>query len=531
MGITMRVCEDSDSRLLVQRLLNAEVLGHRIVQPEVIETHISFVLLTGPFAYKLRKPIVLPFLDFRTLESRRVDCEKELELNRRWAPELYLQVIAVRGRAQCPRLDGGGEVIEYAVQMRQFPQSARLDHIAAAKGLDDAVSDALACCVSQLHQQSPVARADSPFARPDVISEQVIGNFDTLDTLALDDSHRRQLDTLREYCEQQVEKLLGVFLARLSNGMVRECHGDLHLANLIWWQGQVMPFDGVSFRADFRWVDVMSDLSFLLMDMHRLQCVQQARRVLDHWLQSTGDRDALQVVRLYLVYRALIRAKVAALRYHQLRPRADADSNEAREAMAGVETYLQLATRLMQPSAKPVLIITHGLSASGKSWLARQLVEAMGAVCVRSDVERRRLHPQAKDRYAPHTTEQVYRHLISEAERVLSAEFPVILDATFLRRRWRESAMALAERLAVPMRILALHAPREVLMQRIDARLKAATDPSEADKDVLTRQFDALESLTEHEQQYTIDIESGAAIDPKAVIDSIYTPKRAPSCR
>ena len=510
---TMRTV--SDTLTLARSLADPTVLGHAVTDVEVIETHISVVLLAGLFAYKLRKPVRMPFLDFRRLAARKLDCERELALNRRWAPGIYRAVITIHGSPSAPSLHAPGPVFDYAVQMMRFPDEARLDRVLTARGIDDTLAENLAASVAQMHLASPVATRDSRWGRPKIVGEQVQGNLDTLAEIPLASAEKARLRALAAYSLDEQKRLEPALLQRREMGMVRECHGDLHLANLVLLDGRVLPFDGVEFREDFRWVDIISDLAFLLMDLHRTGHSRVAWRVLNHWLETTVDHAGLEVLRHYLVYRALVRAKVEAIRWQQLDDGAHGDSYRS------VVDYLVLAEHLSEPGQSRGLVITHGVSGSGKSFLARQLVPELGAVLLRSDVERKRLYPDSCKRYTAAATDQVYQHLLNRGEQVLRAGYPVILDATFLKSRWRAEASRVANTLKAPLRILSVDAPRTVLESRITARLTAGNDASEADLQVLDRQLLCADALTESERGVCVNVDSSGPVDPATVTETL----------
>ena len=508
----------SDTRTLVRALADPSVLGHPVDDVEIIETHISCVLLAGAYAYKLLKPVRMPFADFRDPASRHRACASELALNRRWAPDLYLALVPVRGTPRSPTLGGEGAVIEHALKMRRFADGSRLDQRAALSGLDDDVCDALAACVAALHGQSPPAAPDAGFGTVETIRDDVEGNLEALGRAGLAAADAARLGRLVDWSHDTVTRLGPAFEARLEGGRVRECHGDLHLANIAWIDDRPVPFDGVAFRDDFRIVDVASDLAFLLMDLHRLDMARAAWRVRDGWLQATGDHDALTVLRHYLVYRALVRAKVAALREAQQREESSAPAHVGASAVTG---YLTLAERLARGPQTPAVIITHGLSGSGKSVVAARLAAEMDAAMLRSDVERRRMHPRPEGRYDAEATRRTYAHLFDRGRLAIESGYPVILDATFLDRHRRAEAARLADALGVPFRILDIETPLAILEARVQARLREGADPSEADVEVLAAQRRSAEPLTGDEMQMRVAVDGRVEHDGASLLRSL----------
>lgn len=474
---------------------------------ELLETHISWILLSGSIAYKLKKPVRLPFLDFTTLDARRRFCELELRLNQRLAPSLYLEVVPVCGTPESPRLDGIGDPIDYAVRMRRFAPGALLSEQLAAGRLQAAQVEQLARTLADFHRSTPVADAASPAGAPQQILKAVL---DVIDQLApVGDA--AAIGALRDWVGGQARGLTPVWQSRRASGAVREGHGDLHLDNAVQVGDEVLAFDCIEFDPALRWIDVMSDLAFLTMDLQAHGRADLAFRALDAYLQCSGEYAGLRVLRFYEVYRALVRALVAGLR-----ARGGADAARGPD-------YLGCALRLMRGSdGGPRLMITHGLSGSGKSTLALRLLEAVGAIRVRSDVERKRLFglsalqrsaDQDLDLYTPEATRRTFEHLAACARDALRAGYPVIVDAAFLRRTERQDFRLLAAELGVPFSILDCRAAESALRQRLADRRAAGNDASEADASVLQRQLHWQEPLDACERARTIEVATDDGID------------------
>jgi uncharacterized protein len=480
---------------------------------EVIETHISVVVLAGAFAYKLKKPVDFGFLDFRTLAARRQSCEEEVRINRRTAPQLYLDVVALRGTPDAPRFDGADAIIEYAVRMRRFPDDALLVHRVGRGEMDSAMAATLGAEIATFH--ADVARADaaSVFGDPDRVLPPAVENFAQMLALPLDPATRERLSWLRDWTAREFDRLRPVIATRKRDGFVRECHGDLHLGNIALIDDAPVLFDAIEFNADFRWIDVMSDVAFILMDLHDHDVAPLATRCLDAYLEATGDFAGVTILRFHIVYRAMVRAKIAALRARQPDVSAE-DQAHLEHECAG---YVDLARRLAGDS-RPALVLMHGLSGTGKSVLAGTLMERIGAIRMRSDVERKRLHGLAATArsgsatgaglYTANASEATYQHLLAIARSVLEAGWPVVVDAAFLGRTDRSRFLALAASMDIPCAIVACRAPVATLRERILRRAALGTDPSEAGIDVLERQIATGEPLTEAEQRWVVDVDT-----------------------
>lgn len=456
----------------------AERLGpasfpHPVARLQLRETAISWLVLTGDFAYKIKKPMHLEYLDASSLERRHFLCQEELRLNRRFAPEIYLEVVSIAEVQGRPIIGAGGSAVEYAVRMRQFAQSEELAQRLANSEVTAEEMAALGTRLGEWHEMAPAA-ADQPYGSFELVSSQVLNNFAASQADGAADEPR--LAALEAWSRAQLTGLQTLIEARRRDGRVRECHGDLHAGNVVHWRGSWLPFDCLEFEPRLRWIDVASDVAFLFMDLLSHERSDLAFAFLTAWLERTGDYGALPLLRFYAVYRALVRAKVDALRGEQRR---------RRERIATAEMLMQ--------SASAALILMHGVSASGKSWLSTRLVRALGAIRVRSDVERRRLYGSGA--HAAAEDEATYDRLYDCAQQAVAAGLRIIVDATFLQAVRRRPYLRLSETWGCPLLLINCHAPRAVLEARIAQRSREARDPSEADLAVLGRQLAAAEPL------------------------------------
>ena len=473
------------------------------------------MLLAGEYAYKLKKPVNFGFLDFSTLASRLHFCEEEIRLNRRLAPAIYLDVVPVTGSIRAPRFGGSGEPIEYAVRMRRFRREDEFDRLAERGALREEHVDALAAQVAAFHERAAIAPADAPWGTPEAALAPCSANFAHLLALPLPERQKDRLERLRRWTLAEHERLRPLIAARLAGGRVRECHGDLHLANIVLVDGEPLVFDALEFNPALRWTDVMSELAFTSMDLEHRGHHEFAQRYLDDYLAASGDYGGLAMLPFYLVYRALVRAKVAALRAQQ--PEGAAGGAHAMADAFEIETHLSLAERFATPHPR-CLLLTHGVSGSGKSFVARWLLQTGAWIRLRSDVERKRLAglgalqssraAAAVDLYSAQTTERTYARLLELASQVLDAGFPVIVDAAFLRADQRAAFAALARAKAVAWIVLALSAPERTLRERVAGRLALGRDPSEATVEVLELQLRSAQPPAAAELAHTVAFDS-----------------------
>lgn len=370
---------------LIQALQNPALYNHSVSQFQVIETHISWVLLTGDYAYKIKKPVDLGFLNFSSLAKRHHYCLQELALNRRLAPQIYLDVIAIGGKPESPVL-GAEPIIEYAVKMRQFSQSARLDNLLASRGLKAEHIDQLADNIAAFHEQIEIASKDCDYGSPVSVLEPVKENFQQIFTFLSEDGDIKQLETLKNWSLTQYAQLLPYIKQRKADGFVRHCHGDLHLANIALIDEKIVIFDCIEFNESLRWIDVISEIAFTTMDLIDRGHTKYAARLLDRYLQRSGDYTGLILFQFYQVYRALVRAKVAIIRANQ----QTLSKHEKRLALNQYQKYITQAESLSHHHPQ-ILCITYGVSGCGKTTLSQPLLEKLSLIRLRSDVERKRL--------------------------------------------------------------------------------------------------------------------------------------------
>jgi aminoglycoside phosphotransferase family enzyme/predicted kinase len=488
---------------LVERLHEPAAYPHPTAAIRLIETHISWVFLTGTFVYKLKKPIDVGFLDYTSLEKRRRFCEEEIRVSGRFAPELYLAAVPITGTPQEPHVGGDGPAIEWAVKLVQFDEADRLDARFTAGRLTAADCERLGVAIAAVEEGLAVAAAGEAWGSARSVSDAAALNLGQLRERRPDAADR--VGRIEAWLVVRLDALADLIARRRAAGRVRECHGDLHLANLVLHNGRMTAFDAIEFSPALRWIDVANDVAFLVMDLESRGRADLAAIVRSGWMEAADDHAAARVMPVYEVYRAVVRAAVAALRADDAAARAETDR------------YLELAERLMRPRP-PVLYATCGVSGSGKTTLAAGLVAAAGAVRLRSDVERKRLAGmRPTDRpataaavaalYDPAMTRRVYRRLADLARTLLEAGTSVVIDAACLVRWQRGELATVAREAAVPLVWLELDLPDQVVIERMAARLAAGGDPSDASPEVVRGQRAAREPISPAE----LAAEGGAA--------------------
>jgi aminoglycoside phosphotransferase family enzyme/adenylate kinase family enzyme len=419
-----------------------------------------------------------------------------------------LQLIAIKGSAAQPCLGGGGKTIEYAVKMREFPQHCLLSVYASERRLDATHIDSLAGVIASFHALANRADPNSTYGSIDTILKWGLENFDIIEAATPATVLPGYFEGLVGWSTKTGKQSLSTMSERQSGGFIRERHGDLHLGNLALIDGDITLYDCIEFNEELRWIDTISEVTFVAMDLQAREYPGFAWQFINCYLQASGDYAGIALLRYYFVYRALVRAKVAALRVAQ----ETADTIHGRKKYQQVIRYLDLAHRWSRDD-RPAIIIMHGLSGSGKSTLARHIVDTLGAIQIRSDVERKRLFdldPEDQSGssieqgiYTQGATKRTYDRLAKLTEGIVQAGFTTIVDASFLKKLVRDQFKQLAHACDVPYIVISCEVPEKVLRKRIRQRSETQQDPSEANLAVLQYQLHSQEPLTMDEQAHT----------------------------
>ncbi len=492
---------------LINALKNPDLYPHAVKNIEVLETHLSWVILTGLYAYKIKKPFNLGFQDFTTLEKRKQFCELEIAYNQKLAPAIYVEVVAIYGSPSTPSFTQEGQVLEYAVKMVEFPQENLLSALALQKKLSFDMIDNIAEQLARFHQQAAVCKAELPYGSPTHIMQPVLENFQALQNLEAAKPYLSKLEKIASWAKAQFTELSPLMATRKTEGYVRACHGDLHLRNIVLQNHVPVIFDCIEFNESFRFIDVLNDVAFLAMDLDHLYSSSLGHHFVNRYFELTQDYAGIKLLRFYQCYRAMVRAKASAL----LLAQETTSLSDVTNLQVELETFIELAFRYTQP-VKPTLTIMMGPAGSGKTLYSGQLLEKTGAIRLRSDILRKKLHgmaplaksseQQKEELYSAKSTQQLYRHLQTLAKQLIQDGYSVIIDATCLMLWQRELFHDIAKQQHASFTIILLICPVDVLEQRIAHRARL-TDASEADVNVLNQQLDEAEPLTDEEEAFT----------------------------
>lgn len=508
-------------------LLSPELYEHPVDDITVMETHISWILLAGERAYKIKKPVDLGFVDYTKLTDRRRFCQLEVRLNRRLAPELYLSTLVLiqtnaglilRPLEAEEQLESGATVVDYAICMQRFSQSQLLQHAIPNEQLTADHFERFAEDLARFHDECDQAPDDAAFGTESALREAIDETLDAIDQLkAFRQSVFGRVSDLRERISARLASQKSFFQQRQQIGAIRECHGDLHCGNLLLHDNEIVAFDGIEFNDNLRFIDRLNDLAFLVMDLERNNQIEFAQRLLNRYLEHSGDYEGMAGFSTYVVYRALVRVKVALIRAGQNRDASGASDPNVEEAVE----YWTLAEAWLERDSN-WLVVTRGLSGSGKSMLSKALMEQSRAIRIRSDVERKRtqqagsfLSTEAIRRrldeqgYSSTVSRQVYDRITQLSRGMLKAGFSTIVDATCLRKSQRTELWAAAKALDKRFLILALEADVDVLRRRIEERHRDDLDASDADAAVLDKQLSGMEPFDDSELEHVIIVENG----------------------
>ena len=497
---------------LIEEMLQPGFYPHPVRVPvELVQTHISFVLLTGDYVYKVKKSVNLGFLDYSTLEKRQYFCERELQMNQLGAPGLYLEVVRVTRAGEGFRLGGEGEPVEYAVKMRQFPQDGLFVNMLERGALGEKHLEELGRVVAKFHTEAPVSEWILTFGEVSQIRKTVEQNYELSQKYIGGPQTREQFEETKRYTDNFFAERRQVLLRRIENNKIRQCHGDLHLRNIALWGERILLFDCIEFNQDFRFVDVMYDIGFTVMDLQGRGRGDLANAFLNTYIEHTGDWEGLQVLPLYLTRQAYVRAKVSSL----LLDDAGVSAQEKEKAQQTAAHYYWLAWQYTQPRTGE-LILMSGLSGSGKSTVARKLARRQGAIHIRSDAVRKHLagiplnQRGGEEIYTAEMTQKTYHRLLQLGVMLAVEGWRVILDAKYDRQALRRDAIALAEDRQLPLQIIHCTAPVEVLQDRLHRR---TGDIADATADLLAAQLAGAEPFTEAEQVYVRTLDTAQDIE------------------
>lgn len=501
---------DTSLSPLIQQMQRPEFYPHPVAEPvKLVQTHVSYVLLTGEFAYKIKKTVDFGFLDYSTLEKRRHFCQEELRLNRRTAPELYLDVVSIAKQGN--GYSFGEPAVEYAVKMRQFPQECLLSQLFERGELGEDLMRRLAGAVADFHLGAETNDYIRSFGEIPQIRQSIDENYEqTLDFVGGPQT-QAQLEGTRAFTDAFFEEQQELLKRRCDRNWIRACHGDLHLNNICLWQDRLILFDCIEFNEPFRYVDVMFDIAYVVMDLQAQGRRDLSAAFLSCYVERTGDWEGLQVLPLYVSRQSYVRAKVTSF----LLKDPSVDEPTKQQASQTAARYYRLAYEYVKPQPGRIVMMA-GLSGSGKSTAAQEVVRQSGAIQIRSDAVRKHLagiplEQRGDDSlYAPEMTQSTYSKLLELGLDLAAMGYSVVLDAKYDRQALRQAVLNRAEAAGIPCEILHCQAPMDVLKQRLQQR---SGDIADATVAVLEQQ--TMEPFSKAEQGHLNTIDTTQSLSPQ----------------
>jgi uncharacterized protein len=500
---------------LIQAMLVPEFYPHPVMMPiELMQTHASYVLLTGEFGYKIRKPVNFGFLDYSTVEKRQHFCNEEIRLNQRGAKELYIEVVSILLQRRCANAKQGdryhlgtdGEIVEYAVKMVQFPQSTLLSNMFEAGTITTEHIEEMGREVAKFHGDAQTNEYISGFGEVDRVRQSIDDNYHHTEKYIGLAQTQQQFTETKAYTDRFLVENSQLFVDRISGGFIRECHGDLHLRNICRWHDKILLFDCIEFNEPFRFVDTMYDIAFAVMDLEARGRKDLANRFLNTYAEQTGDWAGLQVLPMYLSRQAYVRAKVTSF---LLDDAGISSADKAAAAKTAGDYYRQAWAYTQSHQGK--IILMSGLSGAGKSTLGKQIAARVGGVHLRSDAVRKHLggipllSKGDESLYTPEMTAKTYQRVLELGAKLAAQGFTVILDAKYDRVALRTAVVDLAQSQSIPIQIVHCTAPEAVLRDRLQQR---TGDIADATADLLTSQQAAWEDFTPLERDYVMSIDT-----------------------
>jgi uncharacterized protein len=503
------MANNNTSRLIIQ-MQQPDFYPHAVVKNlKLVQTHASYIFLTGNYAYKIKKNVNYGFLDYSSLSKRKFFLDEELRLNKKIAPELYLEVLPISQHDSRFVLADSANIVEYVLKMHAFPQENLFSNLLETDRLSSDRLSELGKIVAKFHQNADTNDYISKFGTAAKIRVAFAENYQQSQKYVGEVQTREQLEGTKVYTDLFFTERENLLKERVKQGKIKECHGDLHLNNICLWRKQIQLFDRLEFNESFRFVDTMYDVAFIVMDLKARKKLDLANIFLNSYLEYTGDWTGLLVLPLYLSRQAYVRAKVNSFLLDD--PQVSEDKKQ--QARKTASEYYQLAYQYTQTRSGS-LILMSGLSGSGKSTVARKIASHQGAIHIRSDAVRKHLagiplEQSASDRlYTPAMTQKTYDRLGELGLILAQAGYTVILDAKYDRLSLRQPIIAQAKEQNILLKIIYCTAPESVLRDRLNQR---QNDISDATADLIATQRAKTEDFTARERDYLITIDTTQA--------------------
>lgn len=457
---------------LIKALHDAKAYPHPVKDIKLIQTHISWILLTGKFAYKIKKPVNFGFLDFTTLKKRKFFCREEVRLNRRLSPDIYLGIVPIKKVKDGYFLGNKGETVDFAVKMRQLPEDACFTNLIERGTANPLLMKKVAYLMADFYNKAETDEDIAKYGEPERVFINIEENFSQTAPYIGITIEREVYHELKEYSFNFLEREKHRFFKRIEEGNIKDGHGDFHCQNIYFYKDKIYVLDCIEFNKRFRYADVASDVAFFLMDLDFRNASSLGNRFLNTYLNITGDYSLLSMLKFYKIYRAYVRGKISSFELNMPLP-----EDKKRDITERARAYFHLAHGYLKDKTPPKIFATTGIVGSGKSTIAQALATRLGAIVLRSDIIRKKMlglkidkhyyEPFGKGIYTPKITAVVYEKIFELAKEILEYGFSVILDASFSKQAYRKKVVELSKEKGIPYLFLHCVCDENTIKQRL----------------------------------------------------------------
>jgi len=492
---------------IVKALSKPSAYPHKVREVRLIQTHISWIFLTGKYVYKVKKPVNFGFLDFTTLKKRKFYCEEEVRVNKLLAPAVYLGVVPITLNRGELRVGGRGRVVEYAVKMLQLPQELIMSKMLESGRVNVKDIEKLAKIIAQFHKKAKTTPKINHYGLPKTIAFNWNENFAQTEEYINETISREEWEEVKKRVEDFMKNNSNLFKKRVRQGKVKECHGDLHSGNIFLLRDSPVVFDAIEFNPRFRCSDVVSDVAFLTMDLEFHGHKKLAKRFVEVYKYHSKDEELSRLLSFYKCYRAYVRGKVTGFRLREL----GLTKSEKEKIRKIAHSYFQLAlkyARELTQFSPPMLIVIMGLPGTGKSTVARALGKRLGMKVLSTDIIRKRLasipvyeHSYSafgEGIYRASMSERTYSTLLHKAEKILERNKSCILDGTFSKVKYRKKARELAKKKGAKFLPVLCTCSEEVVRRRLVERKRAGKDVSDATLEIYMKMKENFDEVRGH---------------------------------
>ncbi len=506
-----------EQSLLFQSIKNPQFYGKDVSSVKIIQTHISYVALTGKYAYKIKKPVNFGFLDFSTPEKRKYFCEEEVRLNKRLCPDIYLGVVPITQKDNNLELTGKGKAVEYAVKMKEFPQEKIMTKLLEKEKIREEILDKICDILNNFYKKSEHSKEIDSYGSIEIIKKNTDENFDQTKSVIDVTISIEKFNFIKTSTNQFLAQKKDIFKKRIKEGFVRDCHGDLHSGNIVVSDNKVFIFDCIEFNKRFRYSDVASDIGFLVMDLDFQGHPYHSSYFINKYVEKSNDLGIYDVLNFYKCYRAYVRGKVIGFKLNDLH----IDKKEKQEIIKIASKYFDLAyyyALLFSKDlvkTKPIFFITSGLTGSGKTTIARKIsidyhTHLIGTDEIRKELEgidKFERHHDAYNTglYSPDKMLYTYKKALEKADKLLSKGESVTMDATFKTKKLRDMAHNVARKNNANFLILFCITPEKFIKKYLEERVKKKSI-SDGRWEIYLKQKDSFEGFNGKEKIVEVDI-------------------------